>query len=329
MQGTNALVLGAGGFIGAHTDRRLAREGCWVARVDLALPRFSATAADDFVVGDLRDPGVSARALDRPMDEVYQLAAEVGGAGFIFTCDHDLEMVSSSALIHVNVARACARAEVARVFFPSSACVYPPVNQLDPSSVTTAEESAYPAEPDSEYGWEKLFAERLWATAARGAGLDVRIARYHNVFGPEGTWRGGREKAPAALCRKVAEAPENGTVEIWGDGRQSRSFLFVDECLEGTVRLMRSECREVVNIGSSEMVTIEELARMLIRISGKSLSLRPVAGPVGVRARTSDNRRIAAALGWAPGSSLEPGLEATYRWIRDQLDAEHDRAAGA
>lgn len=314
-----ALVCGAGGFIGSHLVKRLKAEGYWVRGVDLKYPEFSPTAADDFVVGDLRRPQVCEAVLDRAFDEVYQLAADMGGAGFVFTGENDADIMHNSALINLNMADACRHRGVGVVFYSSSACIYPEYNQQDPENPTTAEASAYPANPDSEYGWEKLFSERLYLAFHRNYGLEVRIARLHNIFGPEGTWRGGREKAPAALCRKVATAEDGGAVEIWGDGKQTRSFLYIDECLEGIRRLVRSDFTGPVNIGSEEMVTIDQLAEMIIGISGKHLRLVHVPGPTGVRGRTSDNRLIRERLGWAPSKPLADGLEPTYRWIASQV----------
>ena len=321
-----ALVCGAGGFIGHHLVRRLKREGLWVRGVDLSRPAYSASPADDFRLADLRDPTVAQGCLDRPFDEVYQLAADMGGAGYIFTGDNDAAVMCNSSLINLNVLEACRAAGVGRLFFSSSACVYPLFNQQDPDNPTCAEDTAYPASPDSDYGWEKLYAERLHLAYARNHGLACRIARYHNVFGPEGAWRGGREKAPAALCRKVAMAADGGEIEIWGDGRQTRSFLYVDECIEGTLRLMRSDCAVPVNLGSAEMISIDGLVTLIARIAGKRITMRHVPGPTGVRGRTSDNRLIRQALGWAPSGRLDVGLAATYRWIAAQV-AQADAAS--
>src|SRR5579862_2353686 len=285
-----ALVFGGGGFIGSHLARRLKGEGCWVRGVDIQMPRYAPTAADDFIVGDLRDPAVCEAALAGGFDEVYQLAADMGGAGFIFTGEHDADIMHNSAQINLNVLRGCVGVDVGRIFYSSSACIYPERNQLDPGNPNCREDSAYPAAPDSEYGWEKLFAERLYLAYARNYGLAARIARFHNVFGPEGSWNDGREKVPAALCRKVAVAAPGGEIEIWGDGLQTRSFLYIDECLDGVLRLMRSECAEPVNIGSEQMVAVNQLARMIMEVAKKPLTIRNVAGPLGVRGRTSDNR---------------------------------------
>lgn len=319
---TRAIVCGGGGFIGHHLVRRLKAEGAWVRAVDLKHPEFSGSAADDFVIADLRDPRVVEKVFDDVFDEVYQLAADMGGAGYVFSGENCAEIMKNSALINLNVVEACRKSGVGRVFFSSSACVYPERNQLDPESPLCIEASVYPAAPDSEYGWEKLFAERLYQAYARNHGVVCRIARYHNIFGPEGTWTGGREKAPAALCRKIAQVADGGTIEMWGDGLQTRSFLYIDECIEGTLRLMRSECAESLNIGSEELISINDLARMIAEAAGKRISIRHVEGPVGVRGRTSDNRLIAQRLGWAPSAPLRDGIAKTYRWIDGQLKGD-------
>ncbi|MBM4310037.1 MAG: NAD-dependent epimerase/dehydratase family protein [Deltaproteobacteria bacterium] len=317
------LVCGAGGFIGSHLVRQLKNDGAWVRGVDIKNPEFEESAADDFIRGDLRDPSLCARVFDLRCDEVYQLAADMGGAGYVFTGEHDADIMHNSALINLNVLEACSRSGAGRVFYASSACVYPRHNQNNPDNPQCAEDSVYPAEPDSEYGWEKLFSERLYLAFARNYGLKVRIARYHNIFGPRGAWKCGREKAPAALCRKVALLPDGGTLEIWGTGEQTRSFLYIDECLEGTLRLMRSDFSGPVNIGSEEMVSIDRLAGMILNIAGKTALLRHVPGPEGVRGRTSDNRLLREKLGWAPVRPLAEGLALTYAWIREQ--AERDK----
>jgi len=316
------LVCGAGGFIGSHLVRRLKTEGCWVRGVDLKYPEFDETAADDFIVGDLRDPQVCRAAVDTRFDEVYQLAADMGGAGFVFTGLNDADIMHNSAMINLNVLEACHRRNVKRIFYSSSACMYPEYNQLDPGNPKCSEDSAYPAAPDSEYGWEKLFSERLYFAFGRNYGMEPRVARYHNIFGPKGTWQGGREKAPAALCRKVCQTPDGGVIDVWGDGKQTRSFLYVDECVEGTIRLTRSETfAGPVNIGSEEMISINDFARMVIGISGKNISIRNIPGPEGVRGRNSDNHLIREKLGWAPSQSLEAGMRQTYAWISEQATA--------
>ena len=314
-----ALVCGAGGFIGSHLVKRLKKEGFWVRGVDLKYPEFSETAADEFVIGDLRDQVVSKSITDIPFDEVYQLAADMGGAGFVFTGDNDADIMHNSGLINLNILEACHKRNIKRIFYSSSACIYPEYNQMDPNNPKCSEDSAYPAAPDSEYGWEKLFSERLYLAFHRNYGMEVRIARYHNIFGPEGTWQGGREKAPAALCRKIAASPDGGEIEIWGDGLQTRSFLYIDDCLEGTLRLMRSDFPGPVNIGSEEMVTINQLAMMIMEIADKKLTMRHVPGPLGVRGRNSDNRLISEKLGWKPSRSLRAGLKKTYLWIEEQV----------
>ena len=325
-----ALVLGAGGFIGSHLVRKLKSEGFFVRGVDLKLPEFSPSAADEFVIGDLRDPKVVSRVMFSPnqtslddkinsFDEVYQLAADMGGAGYIFSGENDANVMHNSALINLNVAHEAAKQSVKRVFYSSSACMYPEHNQLDPNNPNCEESSAYPANPDSEYGWEKLFSERLYLAFKRNYGLEVRIARFHNIFGPEGTWTGGKEKAPAAMCRKVAEMLEGGEIEVWGDGQQTRSFLYIDECIKGILKLMRSDFEGPVNLGSEEMVTINELAQYAIDISGKNITIKNVPGFTGVRGRNSDNKLISEKLDWAPRQPLYEGLTETYKWVSKQV----------
>jgi nucleoside-diphosphate-sugar epimerase len=257
--------------------------------------------------------------VDQPFDEIYQLAADMGGAGFVFTGDNDADIMHNSALINLNILEASWKRNVKKIFYSSSACIYPEYNQKDPDNPNTAEESAYPAMPDSEYGWEKLFSERLYLAFQRNYGIDVRIARFHNIFGPEGSWNGGREKAPAAMCRKVALAEDGGEIEMWGDGKQTRSFLYIDECLEGVLRLMDSDWSGPVNIGSEEMVSINSLAEMIMEIAGKKLGIKHIEGPLGVRGRNSDNSLIQEKLGWKPKQPLRTGLEITYKWIEEQV----------
>ena len=338
-----ALVLGAGGFIGSHLVKRLKSEGFWVRGVDLKYPEFEPTVADDFIIGDLRDPKVvknifliesnngehplnyeynSPRPFVQHMqfDEVYQLAADMGGAGYIFTGENDANVMHNSATINLNVAHEAVEQKAKRVFYSSSACIYPEHNQLDPENPNCEESSAYPANPDSEYGWEKLFSERMFLAFARNYGLEVRIARFHNIFGPQGTWKGGKEKAPAAMCRKVAETPDGGEIEVWGDGLQTRSFLYVDECVEGILRLTRSDFEGPVNIGSEEMIAINDLAKMAIDISGKNIKVKNISGPTGVRGRNSDNKLIQEKLDWVPNYPLIVGMERTFKWINKQVN---------
>jgi nucleoside-diphosphate-sugar epimerase len=315
-----ALVLGAGGFIGSHLVKRLKSEGFWVRGVDLKNPEFSETAADEFVVGDLRRQSVCESVLDGFFDEVYQLAADMGGAGYIFTGDHDADVMHNSAIINLNICHLCKEHKVGRVFYSSSACMYPAYNQEDPDNPKCNEESAYPAAPDSEYGWEKLFSERLYLSYQRNYGLNVRVARFHNIFGIEGTWKGGKEKAPAAICRKVAECADGGTIEIWGDGLQTRSFLYIDGCVEGILRLTRSEFTGPVNIGSEEMISINDFAKMIVALSGKNITLKNIPGPTGVRGRNSDNKLIQEKLGWAPNQPLIEGVTKTFNWIKQQVE---------
>lgn len=325
MRTKKALVFGAGGFIGSHMVRRLRSEGYWVRGVDLKNPDFGASAADDFVVADLRLRETWDAVLEEGMDEVYQFAADMGGAGYIFTGDHDAHVMHNSAMINLHAADFAAHRHVGKIFYSSSACIYPAYNQQDPQNPKCTEESAYPAAPDSEYGWEKLFSERMYFSFARNFGLDVRVARFHNIFGPEGTWQGGKEKAPAALIRKVAEQPDGGTIEIWGDGLQTRSFLYIDECIEAVRRFMAGSFQGPVNIGSEEMVTINQMAEMIMKIAGKKLKINHIPGPLGVRGRNSDNHLLRQELGWAPSQSLYDGLSKTYPWIEGQLKAHRER----
>ncbi len=314
------LVCGAGGFIGSHLVKRLKVEGYWVRGVDLKYPEFSETHADDFVIGDLRDPRICEKVTNQSFDEVYQLAADMGGARFVFSGENDADIMHNSALINLNMVEACYKVGVRKIFYSSSACMYPEYNQVDPDNPKCSEDSAYPASPDSEYGWEKLFSERLYLAFIRNYGMNVRIARFHNIFGPEGSWKDGREKAPAAFCRKVAETPDGGEIEMWGDGFQTRSFLYIDECLEAVQRLMESDFLGPVNIGSEEMVSINQLAEMIMGIAGKRLSIRHIPGPLGVRGRNSDNRLIEEKLGWKPSQPLVEGLKRTFHWIKMMVE---------
>lgn len=322
-----ALVCGAGGFIGAHMVKRLKAEGFWVRGVDLKYPPYAETQGDDFMIGDLRDPCVCREAVDHRFDEVYQFAADMGGAGFVFVGENDADIMHNSAMINLNMLEACRKRNSKRIFYSSSACMYPEYNQVDSGNPNCSEDSAYPAQPDSEYGWEKLFSERLYLAYARNKGIEVRVARYHNIFGPEGSWYDGREKAPAALCRKVAMTEDGGEIEIWGDGQQTRSFLYVDECIEATIRLTRSDWTGPVNIGSDEMVTINQLAGMIMEIAGKKLNIRHIRGPLGVRGRNSDNRLYEERLGWRVSQPLIEGLNKTYPWVAQQV-AKHGKDLG-
>ncbi len=322
-----ALVLGAGGFIGNHMVKKLKKEGYWVRGVDLKHTEFGKIEADDFIIGDLRNSEVikevmmatKEKELEKgSFDEVYQYAADMGGAGYVFTGDNDADIVHNSAMINLNVAEWTAKYKIKKLFYSSSACIYPKYNQMDPNNPKLNEDSAYPAAPDSEYGWEKLFSERLYFTFYKNYGLNIRIARFHNIFGPEGTWEGGKEKAPAALCRKVAQAEDGDYIEVWGDGKQTRSFLYIDECLEATRRLMKSDFMGPVNIGSEEMISINDLTQMIIDISGKKLTIKNIEGPLGVRGRNSDNKLYREKIGWEPSQPLKIGIEKTYSWIKEQ-----------
>lgn len=329
------LVLGAGGFIGSHMVKRLKNDGFWVRGVDLKYPEFSETECDEFILADLRIVENVHRVLrvspanDEVFREIYQFAADMGGAGFVFTGEHDADIMHNSAMINLNVLESLRKLNKSvgkngtKIFYSGSACMYPAYNQEDPENPNCREESAYPAAPDSEYGWEKLFSERLYLAYNRNHGIQIAIARYHNIFGPEGTWVGGREKAPAAMCRKVALADSPGEIEVWGDGLQTRSFLYIDECIEATTRLMRNDSFVgPVNIGSEEMVTINELVAIAARIAGKKISIKHIPGPLGVRGRNSNNDLIKEKLNWNYSLSLEDGLSLTYSWIKAQIDNE-------
>jgi len=339
-----ALVLGAGGFIGSHMVKRLRAEGYWVRGVDLKLPEYSESEAHEFIIGDLRDLNFVERVLQYKgpyrnfynfvpsryidtFDEIYQFAADMGGAGFVFTGENDADIMHNSVSINLNVLEAQRQlndfkeVNKTKIFYSGSACMYPEHNQLDPDNPDCREESAYPANPDSEYGWEKLFSERLYFAYHRNYGIPVRVARYHNIFGPEGTWEGGREKAPAAICRKVAYLPEEGgTIEVWGDGKQTRSFLYIDECIEATRRLMDSDFIGPVNIGSEEMVTINQLVETAAKVAGKNVEKNHIDGPLGVRGRNSNNDLIREKLGWDYSQTLEEGISKTYNWILTQIN---------
>lgn len=325
-----AIVLGAGGFIGGHLVKRLKEEGYWVRGVDIKNNEYH-NYADDFVLGDLINPTVVQSVIPENADEVYQLAADMGGALYIFTGQNDANVMYNSALININVVHECTNKKVKKVFYSSSACVYPEYNQMDPNNPKCAEKDAYPAEPDSEYGWEKLFSERLYLAYNRNHKLDVRIARFHNIFGPYGTYKGGKEKAPAAMCRKALESSDNNEIEVWGDGLQTRSFLYIDECIELVLRFMRHDSfLGPVNIGSEEMVTINELAQTAINLTGKNVKIKNLSGedfkqkygfkcPTGVRGRNSDNTLYREKMGYEPSQPLKLGIEKTFNWIKTQL----------
>tara|TARA_B100000315_G_scaffold224282_1_gene229685 strand:+ start:6750 stop:7655 length:906 start_codon:yes stop_codon:yes gene_type:complete len=298
----------------------LKKENYWVRGVDIKKHEYTKSYADDFIKGDLRDTKIIKDVINKPFDEIYQLAADMGGAGFIFSGENDADIMHNSAMINLNVVEASVKAGVKKIFYSSSACMYPERNQMDPDNPNCAEDSAYPAEPDSEYGWEKLFSERFYLAANRNYGIDIRIARFHNIFGPEGSWDDGREKVPAAFCRKVAETPDGGEIEMWGDGKQTRSFLYIDECIEAVRRLMNSSFMGPVNIGSEEMVSINQLAKMIMEIAGKKQTINHIPGPLGVRGRNSDNRLIKEKLRWEPKALLRDGLSKTYAWISKEVE---------
>ena len=324
------LVLGGGGFIGGHLSKRLKDEGHFVRAVDIKNHEYfnENEFCSEFILGDLRNPNFVSKIMFAPnqsttevgaFDEVYQLAADMGGAGYIFTGENDANVMHNSSLVNLNVLHYATSMGVKKIFYSSSACMYPEHNQLDPNNPNCEESSAYPANPDSEYGWEKLFSERLYLAYNRNYGIDVRIARFHNIFGPYGTYKGGKEKAPAAISRKISEVLDGGEIEVWGDGEQTRSFLYIDECLEGVIRLMDSNFTGPVNIGSDEMVTINQLVRYVTDISGKEVYVKHIDGPTGVRGRNSDNKLINEKLGWQPTQPLYDGLIKTYEWINKQL----------
>lgn len=337
------LVLGAGGFIGSHLVKKLKENGNWVRAVDLKRPEHLQTFADEFIIGDLReqrfvesifklesrggypipyDLYVQPFTDKLQFDEVYQLAADMGGAGYIFTGENDADIMYNSSLINLNVLNNCVKFNVKKIFYSSSACMYPEHNQLDANNPNCEENSAYPANPDSEYGWEKLFSERLYMSYRNNYEIDVKIARFHNIFGPYGTYDGGKEKAPSALCRKISKTNDGGEIEVWGDGKQTRSFLFIDECIEGVLRLMESNFNGPVNIGSEEIISINDLAKLIIKISGKNITIKNIDGPTGVRGRNSDNRLIKEKLNWSPTQPLYDGLIETYKWINKIINNE-------
>lgn len=313
------LVCGAGGFIGTHLVEKLKEQGHYVIGADLHYPLYGETKADEFIIADLRVHANVEHVIKSDVDEIYQLAADMGGAGYIFTGEHDADIMHNSATINLNVLDVMKKKGIKKVFYSSSACMYPSHNQEDPDNPLLSEESAYPANPDSEYGWEKLFSERLYLTYARNYNIDVRVARFHNIFGPKGSWNNGKEKAPAALCRKVAMCEEGGTIDVWGPGIQTRSFLFIDECIEGIQRIMESNCNVPVNLGSTRMISINNLVYLIAKLNNKNVTIRNIDGPRGVMGRNSDNRLIKEMINWVPDEDLESGLVKTYAWINEQI----------
>lgn len=314
------LICGAGGFIGSHLVERLKQEGHYIIGADLKYPLYNNTSADKFYQIDLRNQKNVEELLTSDINEIYQLAADMGGAGYIFTGDHDADILHNSAIINLNILDTMRKKNIKKIFYSSSACMYPSHNQIDPNNPLLSEESAYPANPDSEYGWEKLFSERLYLSYAKNYKLDVKIARFHNVFGPCGSWNNGKEKAPAALCRKIAMAKNNDTVEIWGPGTQTRSFLYIDECIEGMMRLMNSNFTGPVNLGSERMISINDLVKLIAKLVNKNITIKNVSGPIGVIGRNSDNRLIREKLNWCPNENLEEGLLKTFKWISTQIE---------
>jgi nucleoside-diphosphate-sugar epimerase len=313
------LVCGAGGFIGTHLVEKLKEQGHYVIGADLKRPLYSLTAADEFYNMDLREQENVRRLITSDIDEIYQLAADMGGAGYIFTGEHDADIMHNSCQINLNVLDEMRKKGIKRVFYSSSACMYPSHNQLDPNNPLLSEESAYPANPDSEYGWEKLFSEHLYLSYAKNYGIESRVARFHNIFGPRGSWNNGKEKSPAALCRKVAMCEDGGVIDVWGPGIQTRSFLFIDECIDGMQRIMASDCRVPVNLGSTRMISINNLVYLISKLAGKTVSIKNVPGPLGVMGRNSDNKLIKEMINWAPDEDLEAGLTKTYAWISEQI----------
>lgn len=319
----NILVLGAGGFIGSHLVNRLKSQGHYVVGADIKSSEFEDSHADQFFEGDLRSPDFCNQIVNSDIDELYQLAADMGGAGYIFTGENDFNVMHNSAMINLNIAQLAIQHKIKKVFFSSSACIYPKVNQQDPNSPQCDEASAFPADPDSEYGWEKIFSERMYLAALRNYNLDVKIARFHNVYGPNGTWNDGKEKAPAAISRKIAEAEENGTIEIWGDGTQTRSFLYIEDCIDGIQKLMDSDFNGPLNIGSEEMVTINQMVEILKKIANKNVSSKHIDGPIGVMGRNSENTLVKASINWEPKVNLNNGLTILYHWIEARIAQEN------
>jgi nucleoside-diphosphate-sugar epimerase len=312
------LVCGAGGFIGSHLVNKLKELGHYVIGADLKYPVYETTTADEFYLYDLREQHLVRSLITPDIDEVYQLAADMGGAGYVFVGTYDADIMHNSAMINLNILDECVKKGVKRIFYSSSACMYPQYNQIDPNNPNLAEDSAYPADPDSEYGWEKLFSERLYLTYARNYGIETRVARFHNIFGPKGCWNNGKEKSPAAFCRKVIMS--DGEVEVWGPGNQTRSFLYIDECIDGILRIMESDYKEPLNLGSTRMIAINDLVRLVASLAGKAVTIKNVPGPLGVMGRNSDNRLIKQVLNWQPDENLELGIMSTYDWIKQQID---------
>lgn len=319
METKKILVCGAGGFIGAHMVKDLKSNGYYVIGVDLKYPEYAKSEADEFHIADLRDQKVVENLVTSDLYEIYQFAADMGGAGYVFVGEHDADIMHNSAIINLNILDQMVKKKLNRIFYSSSACMYPEYNQKDPDNPLLSEESAYPADPDSEYGWEKLFSERLYMAYAKNYNIHARIARFHNIFGPEGAWNNGKEKSPAALCRKVAET-QDGQVEVWGPGTQTRSFLYIDECIKGIKNIMNSTCNFPLNLGSERMISINDLTYLIASIAGKNVSIKNIEGPLGVMGRNSHNKLIKETIGWAPEENLEEGLTATYKWIKEQVD---------
>jgi len=317
------LICGAGGFIGSHLVENLKQQGHYVIGADLKYPLYAESPADEFRIMDLRNQRNVEQLVTSDIDEIYQLAADMGGAGYIFTGEHDADIMHNSAMINLNLLHEMQKKNVKNVFYSSSACMYPEHNQTDPSNPLLSEESAYPAAPDSEYGWEKLFSERLYMSYARNYGMRVRIARFHNIFGPNGSWNNGKEKSPAALCRKIAMCSDHGVIDVWGPGNQTRSFLYIDECIEGMQRIMASDCQVPLNLGSERMISINNLVFLIAKLVNKSIAIHNVDGPMGVRGRTSHNKLIKEMINWSPNEDLESGLIKTYNWIQEQIKSNN------
>ena len=313
------LVCGAGGFIGSHLVETLKKQGHYIIGADLKYPLYNKTVADEFYLIDLRNQLDVGKLVTSDINEIYQLAADMGGAGYVFTGEHDADIMHNSVMINLNILNEMQKKGVKNVFYSSSACMYPDHNQTDPNNPLLSEDSAYPANPDSEYGWEKLFSERLYMSYARNYNLRVRIARFHNIFGPLGSWNNGKEKSPAAMCRKVAMCKDGDTIDVWGPGTQTRSFLFIDECIEGIQRIMKSDYDKPINLGSTRMISINNLVLLIAKMNGKNVNIRNIDGPIGVMGRTSDNQLIKEVIGWVPEENLESGLIKTYAWISEQI----------